>query len=123
VFLLRLILLVFVGTPLAVVLLAVSLGVLLYKRDRRVLLSAVRKLGCPACAASLSEASVRLADELWGRHVATLMRRNPGVRLRLVREMAVVCDACGARLQFDQTSRTLHPITVVLSFETEETER
>ena len=117
---LELILLAFVGVPLAVVLLAVVLGVCLTKRDRRVLLSAVCKLGCPSCAASLSEASIRLADELWGRHVATLMQRNPGVMLRLVRKLAVVCVACGARLQFDQDSGTLHPISVVLSFETAE---
>jgi hypothetical protein len=114
VFALTLILLVLVGTPLAVVL----IGVLLAKRDRRALLSAVRVLGCPSCGASLSEDSVRVADELWERHVATLMQHNPRVMFRLVRKIAAVCEACGARLQFEQDSGILRPIAVVLSFET-----
>jgi hypothetical protein len=118
VFALRLILLVLVGAPLALV----ALGVFLAKRDRRALLSAVRALGCPSCGASLSEDSVRVADELWGRHVATLIQRNPGKMLRLVRQIDAVCDACGARLQFDQDSRTLRPIAVVFSFEAGETD-
>jgi hypothetical protein len=114
VFTLTLILLVIGGTPLAIVL----IGVLLAKRERRGLLSAVRALGCPSCSASLSEDSVRVAHKLWERHVATLTQRNPGVMFRLVRKIAAVCDACGARLQFDQDSGTLRPIAIVFSFET-----
>jgi hypothetical protein len=116
VFTLGLILLVLVGAPLALV----SIGVWLNKRDRRALLSAVRALGCPSCGASLSEDSLRAADELWWRHVATLVQRNPRIMLRLVQQIAAVCEACGARLQFDQDSRTLRPLAVVLSFETGE---
>jgi hypothetical protein len=110
----KLILLVFVGAPLALVLIAVSLA----KRDRKRLLSAVRALGCPACGARLSEDSIRVADELWARHIATLMRQNPGVMFRLVRRLAVVCEACRTRLEFDRDSKLLKPIAVVLSFET-----
>ena len=111
-------LLLFFATSIVVIL----TGVLLAKRERSAQLSAIRRLGCPACAASLSEDSVRSADQLWERHVATLMRHSPGTRFRLVRSLAAVCGACGARLQFDKASRTLRPISLVLSFESGSTE-
>ncbi len=112
------VLFVLVGAPLALVV----TGVLLFKRERRTLLAAVEALGCPVCRGRLWHDSIQAADNLWARHVATLRLRNPGVMLRLVRRLAAVCGACGARLQFDPGSGTLRPITVVLAFETGETD-
>lgn len=114
-FLLKLLLLALFTAPLALVL----VGVLLAQRERRALLSAVRALGCPVCHAELSEPSLQAADELWKRHFATLVEQNPGMRFRMVRQLAAVCQACGARLQFDPSARTLAPLSIVLAFETE----
>lgn len=111
---LRLVLLAIVSAPLIVVLVAICL----YKLERRALSAAVRNLGCPSCSEPLSEHSIQVADELWARHMATIMKQYPGVKLRIVRQLSAVCSACGARLRFDRASGTLSPISLVLAFET-----
>ncbi|HET9954682.1 MAG TPA: hypothetical protein VFQ61_09260 [Polyangiaceae bacterium] len=101
------------GSVLALVLMAAGLTLI----ARRALLSAIRALGCPFCSASLSEHSIELADELWGRHMSALAQQNPGVRFRIVRPLDVVCESCGARLQYVKETRSLVPISIVLAFE------
>ena len=56
---LKVILLVIVAVPVALVL----VGVMLYQRERRVLRSAVRALVCPSCSARLSGRSIQVAGE------------------------------------------------------------
>jgi hypothetical protein len=101
----------------------VLIGVLGAKRERWALVKSVHALGCPACGGSLSEDSVRVAEELWGRHVGTLMMQNPDVKFRLGRRMVdAVCSACATRLRLDQNTGKLEPVTITLSFESTEPE-
>lgn len=101
------------AAPLALV----AIAILLERRERRVLLAAVRALPCPACRSELSALSIQLADELWQRHFAALVEQNPDQKFRIVRGLDAVCQTCGARLRFDQKARTLAAITMVLAFE------
>jgi len=105
-FVVKLILFVIVGTPLLMVL----IGVYSYQRERRALQAAVRTQCCPSCSEALSERSIQLADELWQRHMATIMAKNPNIKLRVVRHLSAVCDACGAQLTFDPSTSTLRAL-------------
>ena len=112
---LQLFLAAFIGIPLALVL----IGILLHRRERSALVAAVRVLPCPVCRGELSELSLKAADELWRRHFAAIVEQSPDVKLRIVRRLDAVCEACAARLWFDQTARSFEAMDMVLAFETE----
>lgn len=112
----KLALLILIGTPLTLVV----IGSLLWHVERRALLSAFRALGCPSCRAELSELSLKAADDLWQRHVRTIIERNPGVKLRLpARRLDAVCQQCGTRIYLDKKAGLLQLTTIVLAFETD----
>lgn len=113
---LKLFLLVFICTPFALV----SIAAWQVQRERRAVVSAVRRLVCPSCNAELSERSLHAADALWQRHMSTLMKENPIVMFRMLRRLAAVCEACGVRLQFDQKTLAFKAMTIVLAFEADD---
>lgn len=113
----QLLLAAFIGVPLALV----SIAILLHRRERSALLAAVRVLPCPVCGGELSALALKAADDLWRRHFAVIVERNPGMKFRMIRRLDAVCQACGARLWFDQKARTLQAMNLVLAFETEAT--
>ena len=72
--------------------------------DQRKLRRVAESTPCAQCGAILGEAALELGDELWRKHMSTLMARNPGVRFRIVRTLFAVCPKCGARYRFDEKS-------------------
>lgn len=107
------------GIPVALV----FAGAFFAMRSRRVLVAAACSSSCPRCAAPLSEDSVASASAMWERHMRVLRERNPGVMFRIVRRMFAICDACGARLTFDEKSRRFDEIEITLSFEEQSPQR
>lgn len=110
---LQLLLLTVVLAPLALVL----TGAVLARRERRALVAAVRAQLCPSCSGVLTEQSVRLAEESWGKYAAALRKKYPQTRFHLVRPMDATCERCGAQLKLDSTSETLRAVAVDLSVE------
>ena len=101
-----------ISSPIVVVALVLALPVLLpcafvrHWISQRRLRNAAQSLPCPSCGRPLGIEALRAAEERWRAHAAELRRANPGVRLRLVRQLHAMCTACGARLQFREESRT-----------------
>lgn len=57
---------------------------------------------CARCGAVLGQAALDRADAEWSAHLEKLFRENPGIRFRLVREVAAVCVVCGQSYRYDE---------------------
>jgi predicted RNA-binding Zn-ribbon protein involved in translation (DUF1610 family) len=68
--------------------------------------AAANRFKCVGCGQILGRKSIELADDEWARHMRELMDRNPGVRLRVVRNLHAICPNCGKQYQFDEKTRT-----------------
>jgi hypothetical protein len=74
-----------------------------YRRRLRLAAEAFR---CSTCGSTLGTAAVRRADEQWEAYVRELVRKNPGIRLRMVRLVHAVCVSCGTPYKYDDQERT-----------------
>jgi len=61
---------------------------------------------CIGCGQILGRKSIELADDEWARRMRELMDRQPGRRLRIVRNLHAICRNCGKQYQFDEKTRT-----------------
>ena len=69
-------------------------------RYRRRLRKAAESFRCSTCGSVLGAAAVRRADEEWEAYVRELMRKNPGVKFRLVRTVHAICVSCGTPYKY-----------------------
>jgi predicted RNA-binding Zn-ribbon protein involved in translation (DUF1610 family) len=67
---------------------------------------AANAFACVACGRILGPGALARADKAWAEHVRELMRRNPGVRFRLVRTVHAICPDCGTHYTFREHERT-----------------
>jgi hypothetical protein len=66
------------------------------RRKRRRLAS---MLACPTCGARLSRRSAAIADSQW----SEIMSKRPhSVRMRTIRCLDAICEACGAEIVFEE---------------------
>jgi len=75
-------------------------------RYRRRLRKAAESFRCSTCGSVLGAAAVRRADEEWEAYVRELMRKNPGVKFRMVRNVHAICSTCGTPYKYVENEST-----------------
>lgn len=75
--------------------------------DRRRIRAIVRQSICPKCGQPLNDECIDAADRRWSDIMAERRRRHPGIKLGVVRDVDVICLACGAMLRFTDGDKTL----------------
>ena len=60
---------------------------------------------CSVCGKPLGSAACKLADETARQARAEYLKKNPGVRLRVVELVQAICTSCGTQYRFDRSTQ------------------
>lgn len=91
---------------------AFPIAMALHSRDRHRLRAAARTAACPGCGQTLGTAALDLADQEWQRQMDDFRSTQPGLRLRMVRDLDAICHNCRTQLSFHPQSRRFSAIAV-----------
>lgn len=76
---------------------------------------------CPRCGYPIGVDGLQEADHRWAEHVATLHRKHPQTKFRLVRVVDAICIACGVQLRFNREIGTFGEPIREMTLETGDT--